>query len=369
MWDAPGRFWQTIIDQGWLRGIDKVLAAVSGGVDSMALLALLADVARPQDAPEIFVAHVQHGVRPEAEADLELVCAEAEKRGLPFFFRRLSLPGESPSESTLREARHTALREMAIEAQADAIALAHHQDDLAETFLLRLLRGSGLTGLGGFAPVEEREGVRLIRPLIDWPRRDIEAFARSGGIAWREDPSNQSRDIARNRIRHDLLPALNAASDHGDAGSTIARTARLLRQEGQALGRYVRRLYQANRQWCDDPRAVALPLEALLEEETAFAPYLLREMLAELLDSPYPPDAPRLVELQAFVLRQQPDTLFQSVRNVVAWISPERSLLLWQKPVREVPRGEILHVFQRIRAFSLEKEARALDNQGSSPDI
>jgi tRNA(Ile)-lysidine synthase len=193
----------------------RLLVAVSGGIDSTALLEALGELA-PEFGLELVVGHVNHGLRgAEADADQSLVAAQAARLGLRFGARRVD-PGRlrrgrpSARRPTLQEAarrvRYAALRELADELGAGPIATAHTADDQAETVLLRLLRGTGPAGLGGI-PERSPDG-RVVRPLLGVPRREVETFARERGLTWREDPSNRSPRFARSRLRERWLPEL-----------------------------------------------------------------------------------------------------------------------------------------------------------------
>jgi tRNA(Ile)-lysidine synthase len=208
---------ETIREQG-LAG-RKVHVACSGGVDSTVLLHAL-DRLAPRHGLALSLGHVHHGLRgAEADADLAAVERLADKHGVPFAATRLA-PGSlaapgAPSrmrptvQEAARTARYHALREQAERLGAERIATAHHRDDQAETVLLRLFRGAGADALGGI-PERSADGW-IVRPLLGVGRSEIVAYARAMGLAWREDGSNASRSYARNRLRHDWMPGLEAA--------------------------------------------------------------------------------------------------------------------------------------------------------------
>jgi tRNA(Ile)-lysidine synthase len=186
---------------------DRVVAAVSGGPDSVCLLSVLCELAGPLGATVTGVGHLNHKLRGEAsDEDERFVAALAARHGIPFYREEaaVGIAGGNLEQNARRE-RLRFFSRLIGEGKANRIATGHTRDDQAETVLFRLMRGSGLAGLAGILPVT-REG--LIRPLLDISRAEVEEFLSARGIAWREDASNQDRRFARNRIRHDLLPQL-----------------------------------------------------------------------------------------------------------------------------------------------------------------
>src|SRR6266542_1461422 len=141
----------------------KYVVAVSGGVDSMVLLDLL----RQKPKLELVVSHFDHGIRPDSEEDRRLVQRIARAYGLPFVYARGNL-GPKAGEALAREARYAFLRRVQQEQGAKAIITAHHQDDMLETAIMNLLRGTGRRGLSS---LKSREG--LLRPLLNWTKKDI----------------------------------------------------------------------------------------------------------------------------------------------------------------------------------------------------
>jgi len=184
-----------------LNAEDRVIAAVSGGADSVCLLQVLHEAQVNLSG----VAHFNHKLRGEAsEEDEQFVAALAAKLSLPFY-RAEGRPGPGNLEQVARRDRREFFSSLIRDNAATHIALAHTRDDQAETVLFRVLRGSGLTGLAGIHPVTA-EG--FIRPMIGVTRSEVLEFLRERGIEWREDASNLDLRFARNRIRHELLPQL-----------------------------------------------------------------------------------------------------------------------------------------------------------------
>lgn len=189
-----------------LPGPGPVLAALSGGADSVALLGMLHALA-PERGWRLWAGHVDHGLRLDSAADLEFASALAGELGVPFLWRRVRVKARGRSlEEAAREARRAALRDMAREAGAAAIALAHHADDQAETLLARLLQGTGPSGLAGMRAWSPP----FWRPLLNLSRADLRSWLSRRGLAWREDPSNQDLGFMRNRLRHEILPLAEA---------------------------------------------------------------------------------------------------------------------------------------------------------------
>jgi tRNA(Ile)-lysidine synthase len=196
----------TIVRHQMFRAGQKVGVAVSGGADSVCLLHVLRELA-PRWNLRLSVLHLNHGLRGvESDEDAEFVGRLAGEFGYPFLLRQASLASADDNlEQAGREARLDFFRETIAEGSADVIAVAHTRSDQAETVLFRFLRGTGTSGLAGIRPVTT---TGIVRPLLNIDRSEVEQFLREHKIPWREDSTNLSSQFARNRIRHDLLPAL-----------------------------------------------------------------------------------------------------------------------------------------------------------------
>jgi tRNA(Ile)-lysidine synthase len=205
-----------------------VLAAVSGGADSMALLrALIEARCAGHGGGRVFVGHVNHGLRGIASDDDEAwLRGECERLETPFLTRRapdsgslatLCYPQDAATlnfsrrqgENASRELRYRLLVAMAQEVGARYVAVAHTREDQVETVLFRLLRGSGLRGLAGMPRTRPlSSSVSLVRPLLDCSRDELRAYLAARGQIWREDATNADPRFARNRLRHEVLPQL-----------------------------------------------------------------------------------------------------------------------------------------------------------------
>jgi len=189
---------------------DRVVVAVSGGADSVALLDLLANLAELKLS--LVVAHLNHNLRMgEADADAAFVKELTGRYGIlaeigTTDVRKLAEERRLSLEDAGRAARYSFFAEVASRFQANRIALGHHADDQAETVLMRLLRGAGTSGLAGMTP--RSAGGKCIRPLLAASRRELEEYLAERGLSWRTDSSNADPQFLRNRIRHELLPLL-----------------------------------------------------------------------------------------------------------------------------------------------------------------
>ncbi|MBL7648737.1 MAG: tRNA lysidine(34) synthetase TilS [Candidatus Hydrogenedentes bacterium] len=214
-----------------------VLAAVSGGADSVALMHLFHRAAAP-----CAVACFDHQTRQgESAEDGRFVAAAAQALGLKFYLGgdNVAALAEASGESfemAARRARYAFLLDTARAQGYTAIATGHHADDQAETVLLRLLRGASPAGLGGIPPRREEGGIQIIRPLLDVTRREIRAWLESERISWREDATNAEVDVLRNRVRHELLPILVRDFNPG-IQEALKRLATLQRQDSALLDR------------------------------------------------------------------------------------------------------------------------------------
>jgi tRNA(Ile)-lysidine synthase len=218
----------------WTPGT-RVLAAVSGGSDSVALFFLLRELATRGGLVLAGLAHLHHHIRGnEADADAAFCRALADRFGVPAVIGDANVPDEAAEhgvsiELAGRHARQRFFREAIASVGADSVATAHTRDDQAETVLLRLTRGAGGSGLSAMAPRREH----LVRPLLDVSRTDLQDYLRALQEPWREDATNADQTIPRNRIRHGVMPQLRAINAQADGA--LARAAELLRADDEFL--------------------------------------------------------------------------------------------------------------------------------------
>ncbi len=227
--------------QGLLEGDGRVLLAVSGGADSAAMLRAMEGLRRASRLEASFaVGHVNHCLRGEAsDGDERFVQKLAGELGLEFYAAQADVRGYAEDnrlsiETAGRRLRRRELIRMARQAGCEAVATAHHRDDQAETLIHRLRRGTGFRGLAGIRPTAVLEGMRFVRPLLGVRRAEVLAYLQEGGFGWREDHTNADTQLTRNRIRHKLLPLLQA-----EAGGDMAERLANLAQNAEGLQRRV----------------------------------------------------------------------------------------------------------------------------------
>lgn len=270
---------QELIEAG-----DCILAGVSGGADSMALLQFLLLLSAEWEL-QIDVCHVHHGIRgQEAEEDASFVESFCRERGLAFHLYREDIPTYAKDkklslEEAGRSRRYEIFHELARELEEKRgrrlkIATAHHKNDSAETLLFNLCRGSGLAGLAGIRP---QRGM-IIRPLLCFNRREIEEFLQEEGLSYRTDSSNLEERYARNVLRRKVLPVLEGL--HVGAVENMVQAANLLREADTYIGKQAKAAAKICFIW-EKGELRALDIPALLAQEALIRQYVLRMFLKE----------------------------------------------------------------------------------------
>ena len=213
----------------------RLLIGLSGGSDSVALVLLLRDLAEQGGFIVVSLAHLNHRLRCTAARDEQFCRDLADRVGLPITVESIDVASYAQTqrlsvEDAARRLRYDFLHRVAESASADRIAVGHTRDDQAETFLLKLIRGAGLTGLSGIYPRRDK----VVRPLLDVGRADLRHYLESRGQGWVDDETNEDLSNPRNRIRHKVLPELDLAGN-SSSSPAIARAAAIVREDGQWL--------------------------------------------------------------------------------------------------------------------------------------
>ena len=265
---------RTLRRHAMLAGGETVLVAVSGGVDSVALLHLLLGLA-PAWRLRLHVVHVDHQLRADSAVDAEFVRTLCARLGVPVDVATVAVDRQGSLEAAARAARYAAFETCARRVGADRIAVGHSADDQAETVLMRLVQGAGVRGLAGIPPVRGR----IIRPLIEIRRSVLEAELRRAGLPWVEDETNRDPKFLRNRIRHELLPLLSDSYNPGVAPALV-RMASLARETVSALDQAAGAELDRLGVWSGG--AATLQLDALRALPRPVAAEVLRQAAARL---------------------------------------------------------------------------------------
>lgn len=271
----------------------SVRVAYSGGLDSTVLLHALATAG----VARLSALHVHHGLQAVADSWAERCAAQCEKLGVPFQLLRVKIEASDPAgpEAAARNARYAALA--ASMKSGDLLVTAHHQDDQAETVLLRLLRGTGIDGLAAMEPLRAFAPGQLWRPLLDVPRTAILAYAREQGLEWIEDPHNRDPRYARSWLRKEIVPRLQ--EQYPQASASLARAAKHAGQGAALLDELAQLDLDATR------NEHGLGVAKLLALSAARRANLLRHWLA---GQGFAPPASAVIErLEREVLRARAD--------------------------------------------------------------
>ena len=264
----------------------RVVVAVSGGADSVALLCALNELTESKKLKlKLFVAHLDHGLRKDSRADARWVKALARRLGHESLSRRVNVKALAAGsgdnlEQAARRARYKFLAKVAKEKQAVVVLTAHTMDDQAETVVLNLLRGSGMDGLSGMEPARqlgEGSEVILARPLLGWARRtNTENYCRSRAVEFLTDEMNTDEKFTRVRVRRQLLPQMESFNPKIVEG--LARTAELLREDFAALDRAASRLLELA---IEDGAGSRLRIDLLALAPTALRRRALRQWIEQ----------------------------------------------------------------------------------------
>ena len=260
----------------------RIVLGVSGGPDSMALLYLLYDL-RADLGCDLHIAHLDHRLRgEESKADAVYVREHAQKLDLPITSEavdvRSVITSKESLESGARRVRYEFYERVMANTEADRVALGHNADDQAETVIMRLLRGSGARGLGGIPPVRDS---KFIRPLIEVSRTEIEDYLQTLHLTPRQDLSNLSIVYRRNKIRHELLPALEREYSP-NIKRILQQTGDVLRAEDELLTALAQEAMGDSVEYVNDG-AIMIRISSLKEYHLALQRRIFRQIIKELV--------------------------------------------------------------------------------------
>ncbi len=271
---------RTIDQHHLLKKGDRLIVGVSGGMDSMVLFHILNTLRKTFDL-SLIVAHVNHGLRPEeSEREAELVHQESKRFDCPFEYGQFNVKEFQKKtglslQDAARKIRFQFYQTLLEKYGAHKVALGHNADDQVETVLLNLFRGSGLKGLKGMLPM--REG-RVIRPLLEVWRDEIESFALDHGIPYLTDSSNLQRRSLRNKIRLDLIPLLEKEYSP-NFKAIVNKISKILREENDCLEKKTEKIFHQMVQRGGDV------LSLRVSEYRSLHPSLQRRVLERLIEN------------------------------------------------------------------------------------
>lgn len=354
---------------------DTIVVAVSGGPDSVALLRILHEISRTRMPLALVCAHVNHGFRAESAEEAELVRGLAEELSIPFELAEFDIPsimkesGLGP-EGTARKKRYEFLIDTAHRYKAVAVALAHHADDQAETVLMRLLRGSGLSGLAGMRWKRTEKKVELIRPLLRINKTSLVGLCQSEGFAYAEDASNQLAVYQRNAIRLEVLPLLEQHNPR--VRQSLLQLAEIAGAEDEYM--------EANAAKCLDELVLAEHGKYTLKR-AAFAaiPSALQRRLIKLilnyLSAELSMDFPKVEEVRRRALQEYPTVWTLDLGGGYVCMRQYDSLVFSSKPwIQQVsytyplslahPRMNLVEIGKVMEMRVLEREGFTVQEEG-----
>lgn len=284
---------QTIKRFNMLAPQDGVVVGLSGGADSVVLLAALAALSAELGI-SVYAAHINHNLRSEAMCDEGFARRFCDERGIPFFVFNADVKGAASREKLSieesgRKLRYQYLHQAMEHFGAKKIAVGHHSDDNAETILLNLFRGAGLRGLCGIPPVNGK----IIRPLLEIKRNDIETYARENNLNFVTDETNAESDYSRNYVRNKIIPVIQEHFDDSVA-ATMAKNALAMRADEDFLDTTARQIFEnmcrqfgapardAHTLPCQPSSEITLSIPVLLSHPTALITRIIRQAIATL---------------------------------------------------------------------------------------
>lgn len=346
---------------------DEVIAAgVSGGADSLALIFRLEEWAKANNR-KVVALTVDHGLRVESGQEALYVADLMKQYGIEHHI--LVWEGSKPTkgiEAEARAVRYQLLGKWCQENQVKVLATGHHQRDQAETFLLRLQRGSGLSGLSGILPVSNRDGLMIIRPQLENTPQELKDFLIAKGIAWVEDPSNQCEDFQRVKIRN-YLPQLE--KEIGISVECLAGTADVLARTRAYMEEQVEQVVRDNVRYLEKNCGAIVSKKSLDEMHEEIRYRLLALLIKKIGKRDYTPEAEDVLRLCRGIVSEQEFRgctlgeceIFAAQKKI--WIVPELkskwilSKKMWEEFVVQNPQYGHMMLPYKVRRVLFERLA------------
>ncbi|HGF8171843.1 TPA: tRNA lysidine(34) synthetase TilS [Enterococcus faecium] len=252
-------------EQGFWQQGSRILAAVSGGVDSMVLLHLLLQVQR-QIGFSLGIVHINHQLREESAEEAAYLRSYCEEKNLPLYVSIWEDPAKSAIETEARNFRYQEFTRVMEEGQYDTLMTAHHGDDQIETVLMKIVRGGQLNTFSGIKEVQPFATGRLIRPLLSFSKEDLYTYAAESQLVYFEDQTNQLLDIQRNRLRHLVVPQLK--QENTQALRHFQQFSQQIQWADQVIQKYMGQLIEKEvEQWEEQFRFSAEMIEEMTDAE------------------------------------------------------------------------------------------------------
>ena len=313
----------TIKQHGLIHKNDKILIGVSGGPDSVALLYLLNSL-KKEFKLKLHIAHLDHMLRKDSGKDKEFVLNLAKRLKLPVTTAQINvkaLATHGSIEEIARNARLGFLFKAAKDISAKKIALGHNLDDRAETVLMRLLRGTGLSGLSAILPKKNISAYQIIRPLIEIRRKEIEAFLKRKKIRPCIDASNLEDIYFRNKIRNRLLPLLEKEYNP-NIKEILSNTSDTVAQDYDYLTKVAEKFMRSIK--------TKIELKKFLKLHTSIRRLVLRAMIARVKGDTRRITLQHIKELEDLILNRPADSLVDLPKGIVA-VKKKRALQIYHK--------------------------------------
>lgn len=308
-----------IREESLFRRGEKVVVAVSGGQDSVALLHLLFSL-RHDLGISLIVAHYNHALRRSSGRDQLFVQRMAENMGLPFVTdtNSLRMPKNISVEEFARNIRYDFFRKAVRLTKADSLVVAHTKDDLAETVLMRILRGTGLYGLRAMLPRRELNSMQVVRPLLAESRLEVSRYISKNALAFVEDPTNRSLDYFRNLIRLRILPYLEKSVGRG-VKSNLAGLAVVAAADYDLIDTQSRKIFKeiATKR----SSVISLSILKLLPLHSALRRSLIRSAIADINGDLNGIGQEHIADVEQLALRRRPGMGLNLPKNIVVKLS------------------------------------------------
>ncbi|OGX37459.1 MAG: tRNA lysidine(34) synthetase TilS [Omnitrophica WOR_2 bacterium RIFCSPLOWO2_12_FULL_50_9] len=286
MMDLVGRVKKSLCNSDVVSSGATLIVGVSGGPDSVALLHILARL-RYELGVHLHAAHFNHNLRKSARLDQRFVERLAERLNVPCTSGVWRNPPRRPKmslEELARLKRFDFFQRLAKDLKASAVILGHTRDDLAETVLMRILRGTGLSGMRAILPQRQMEGVCFIRPLLETQKAEIVRYLKNQRISYRLDPTNRQTKFFRNKIRLRLLPLLEKEYSQ-NIREVLCHLAETAAADYAYMEDQAGRLFKQAAQYCAKDRRVQLSIKVLRRQPQAIRRMLIRLALQYLQES------------------------------------------------------------------------------------